>query len=33
MSGKVKPSERMGYISSVEDARNSLEKIFNNTNN
>jgi hypothetical protein len=32
MSGQVKPSERMGYISSVEDARNSLEKIYNTNN-
>lgn len=27
-SGKVKPSSKMGYISSVEDARKSLERIF-----
>jgi len=27
-SGKVKISDRMGYISSVEDARNHLENIF-----
>ena len=27
-SGKVKPSEQMGYISSVEDARKKLENIF-----
>ena len=27
-SGKVKPSSRMGYISSVEDARKSLENSF-----
>ena len=33
MNGKVKPSQKMGYISSVEDARNSLEKIFKDTNN
>jgi len=26
--GKVKPSTKMGYISSVEDARKSLERIF-----
>jgi len=26
--GKVKPSSKMGYIGSVEDARNKLEKIF-----
>jgi hypothetical protein len=26
--GKVKVSNEMGYISSVEDARNKLEKIF-----
>ena len=33
MNGQVKPSQKMGYISSVEDARNSLEKIFKDTNN
>lgn len=27
-SGKVKPSTKMGYISSVEDARKRLEDIF-----
>ena len=27
-SGQVKPSSKMGYISSVEDARKSLERIF-----
>lgn len=27
-SGQVKPSSKMGYVSSVEDARKSLEKIF-----
>ena len=27
-SGKIKPSSKMGYISSVEDARKKLEKIF-----
>jgi len=27
-TGKVKPSEKMGYISSVKDARKKLEKIF-----
>jgi len=27
-SGKVKPSSKMGYLSSVEDARKSLERIF-----
>ena len=26
--GKVKPSEKMGYISSVEDARKKLEDIY-----
>jgi hypothetical protein len=26
--GRVKPSQKMGYISSVEEARKSLEKIF-----
>ena len=26
--GKVTPSERMGYISSVEDARKKLEDIY-----
>jgi hypothetical protein len=27
-SGKVKPSSKMGYISSVEDARKKLEDLF-----
>lgn len=27
-SGQVKPSTKMGYISSVEDARKKLEKLF-----
>jgi hypothetical protein len=27
-SGKVKPSTKMGYISSVEDARKKLENLF-----
>ena len=27
-SGQVKPSSKMGYISSVEDARKKLERIF-----
>jgi len=27
-SGKVKPSSKMGYVSSVEDARKNLERIF-----
>ena len=27
--GKVKITNKMGYISSVEDARKNLEKIFN----
>ena len=27
-NGKVKLTNKMGYISSVEDARNNLEKIF-----
>ena len=26
--GRVKPSSKMGYVSSVEDARKSLERIF-----
>ena len=26
--GHVRPSSKMGYISSVEDARNKLERIF-----
>ena len=26
--GKVKPSEKMGYISSVKEARKNLENIF-----
>ena len=29
-SGKVKISDRMGYLSSVEEARKKLESIFNN---
>ena len=33
MTGKVKPSQKMGYLSSVKDARDTLEKIFNNTDN
>ena len=33
INGKVKPSEKMGYISSVEEARKTLEKIFKNINN
>lgn len=28
-SGQVKPSSKMGYVSSVEDARKKLEDIFN----
>jgi hypothetical protein len=27
-SGQVKPSSKMGYLSSVEDARKRLERIF-----
>jgi hypothetical protein len=27
--GAVKPSEKMGYISSVKDARKRLENLFN----
>ena len=27
-SGEVKPDEKMGYISSVEDARKSLEEVW-----
>jgi hypothetical protein len=27
-SGQVKPSPKMGYLSSVEDARKKLERIF-----
>ena len=27
-SGQVKPSSKMGYLSSVEDARKSIERIF-----
>ena len=26
--GRVKPSQKMGYVGSVEDARKSLERIF-----
>jgi hypothetical protein len=29
-NGQIKPSSKMGYISSVDDARNNLEKIFKN---
>ena len=32
-SGKIKPSRKMGYISSVEESRKKLEDIFNNSNN
>ena len=28
-SGKIKPSKKMGYISSVEEARKSLENLYN----
>ena len=28
-SGKVKPSEKMGYVSTVEDARQMLEDLYN----
>ena len=31
-TGQVKPSEEMGYVSSVEDARKKLEDIFNGVN-
>jgi hypothetical protein len=27
-TGEVKPSSRMGYISTVDDARKSLEEVF-----
>jgi len=30
-SGKVKPSSKMGYIASVEDARKKLENLFKGT--
>jgi hypothetical protein len=30
-SNQIKPSKKMGYISSVEDARKKLESIFNNS--
>jgi hypothetical protein len=30
-NGRVKVSNKMGYISSVENAKKILEKIFNNT--
>ena len=30
-SGPTRPSKKMGYISSVEDARKKLEDIFNNS--
>jgi sulfur transfer complex TusBCD TusB component (DsrH family) len=32
MDGKVKISDKMGFISTVEDARKNLERIFNNIN-
>jgi hypothetical protein len=32
LDGKVKISDKMGFISTVEDARKSLERIFNNIN-
>ncbi len=32
MNGKVKISNKMGFISTVEDARTSLERIFKNIN-
>ena len=32
LDGKVKISDKMGFISTVEDARKSLERIFKNTN-
>ena len=28
MKGKVKPSKKMGYVSSVEDARKQLEDLY-----
>lgn len=28
-NGKVKPSQKMGYISSVEEARKFLERLYN----
>jgi len=28
-SGKIKPSRKMGYLSSVEEARESLENLYN----
>ena len=28
-TGKIKPSKQMGYISSVEEARKSLENLYN----
>jgi hypothetical protein len=32
MDGKVSISDKMGFISTVEDARKSLERIFKNIN-
>ena len=32
LDGKVKISDKMGFISTVEDARKNLERIFNNIN-
>ena len=31
VDGKVKPNEKMGFISTVEDARKFLENLYNNT--
>ena len=28
-SGEVKPSQKMGYITTVEEARKHLEEMFN----
>lgn len=33
LTGKVKVSDKMGYISSVEDARKKLENIFKDNKN
>ena len=29
IDGKVKPNEKMGYISTVDDARKFLESLYN----
>ena len=31
VDGKVKPNQKMGFISTVDDARKFLENLYNNT--